>query len=301
MVSFASAQKDTSKRQLEPDRAGTLRGLSLTGFHQIAYVDWGPLEGAIPVLCVHGLSRQGRDFDYVAVKLAAMGRRVVCPDLVGRGRSGKLRNPNEYALPQYCADMNALVARLGTEQVDFIGTSLGGLIGMVLAGMPGNLIRRLVVNDIGPFLPWKGLARIGTYLSAMPSDFRDLGVAETYFREVLAPFGGLTDEEWMHITRHSVEWHASRERYVTLFDPQIVRAFRNPWHYSLDLWKYWTAIEVPILVIRGEESDMLPADLARDMMRRNPRARVVEMKGCGHAPPLMSAEQIGCVSEFLNA
>lgn len=230
-----------------------------------------------------------------------MGRRVVCPDLVGRGRSGKLRNPNEYALPQYCADMNALVARLGTEQVDFIGTSLGGLIGMVLAGMPGNLIRRLVVNDIGPFLPWKGLARIGTYLSAMPSDFRDLGVAETYFREVLAPFGGLTDEEWMHITRHSVEWHASRERYVTLFDPQIVRAFRNPWHYSLDLWKYWTAIEVPILVIRGEESDMLPADLARDMMRRNPRARVVEMKGCGHAPPLMSAEQIGCVSEFLNA
>jgi pimeloyl-ACP methyl ester carboxylesterase len=301
MVSFASAQKDTSKRQLEPDRAGTLRGLSLTGFHQIAYVDWGPLEGAIPVLCVHGLSRQGRDFDYVAVELAAMGRRVVCPDLVGRGRSGKLRNPNEYALPQYCADMNALVARLGTEQVDFIGTSLGGLIGMVLAGMPGNLIRRLVVNDIGPFLPWKGLARIGTYLSAMPSDFRDLGVAETYFREVLAPFGGLTDEEWMHITRHSVEWHASRERYVTLFDPQIVRAFRNPWHYSLDLWKYWTAIEVPILVIRGEESDMLPADLARDMMRRNPRARVVEMKGCGHAPPLMSAEQIGCVSEFLNA
>jgi pimeloyl-ACP methyl ester carboxylesterase len=301
MVSFASAQKDTSKRQLEPDRAGTLRGLSLTGFHQIAYVDWGPLEGAIPVLCVHGLSRQGRDFDYVAVKLAAMGRRVVCPDLVGRGRSGKLRNPNEYALPQYCADMNALVARLGTEQVDFIGTSLGGLIGMVLAGMPGNLIRRLVVNDIGPFLPWKGLARIGTYLSAMPSDFRDLGVAETYFREVLAPFGSLTDEEWMHITRHSVEWHASRERYVTLFDPQIVRAFRNPWHYSLDLWKYWTAIEVPILVIRGEESDMLPADLARDMMRRNPRARVVEMKGCGHAPPLMSAEQIGCVSEFLNA
>jgi pimeloyl-ACP methyl ester carboxylesterase len=301
MVSFASAQKDNSKRQLEPDRAGTLRGLSLTGFHQIAYVDWGPLEGAIPVLCVHGLSRQGRDFDYVAVELAAMGRRVVCPDLVGRGRSGKLRNPNEYALPQYCADMNALVARLGTEQVDFIGTSLGGLIGMVLAGMPGNLIRRLVVNDIGPFLPWKGLARIGTYLSAMPSDFRDLGVAETYFREVLAPFGSLTDEEWMHITRHSVEWHASRERYVTLFDPQIVRAFRNPWHYSLDLWRYWTAIEVPILVIRGEESDMLPADLARDMMRRNPRARVVEMKGCGHAPPLMSAEQIGCVSEFLNA
>jgi pimeloyl-ACP methyl ester carboxylesterase len=301
MFSFAGAQKDTSERQLEPDRAGTLDGLSLTGFHRIAYVDWGPLEGAIPVLCVHGLSRQGRDFDYVAVALAAIGRRVVCPDLVGRGRSGKLRNANEYALPQYCADMNALVARLGSEQVDFVGTSLGGLIGMVLAGMPGNSIRRLVVNDIGPFLPWKGLARIGTYLSAMPSDFRDLGEAEAYFREVLAPFGDLTDEEWMHITRHSVEWHASHERYVTLFDPQIVRAFRNPWHYSLDLWKYWTAIEVPILVIRGQESDMLPADLAKDMMRRNPRSRVVEMKGCGHAPPLMSTDQIRLISDFLTS
>jgi pimeloyl-ACP methyl ester carboxylesterase len=294
-------KKANPQASLEPDRRGTLLGLSLTGFHEVAYVDWGPVHAGVPVMCVHGLSRQGRDFDYVAAELAAMGRRVVCPDLVGRGRSGKLRNSNEYALPQYCADMNALMARLDSEQVDFVGTSLGGLIGMVLAGMPGNSIRRLVVNDIGPFLPWKGLARIGTYLSAMPPDFRDLGEAEAYFREVLAPFGHLTDEEWMHITRHSVEWHASHERYVTLFDPQIVRAFRNPWHYSLDLWKYWTAIEVPILVIRGEESDMLPADLARDMMRRNPRSRVVEMKGCGHAPPLMSTDQIKLISDFLTS
>src|SRR5437588_8870343 len=142
---------------LEPDRTGTVLGLSLTGFHELAYVDWGPADAAVPVVCVHGLSRQGRDFDYLAAALADVRRRVVCPDLVGRGRSGRLRNPNEYALPQYCADMNALVARLGTEQADFVGTSLGGLIGMVLAGMPGNSIRRLVVNDIGPFLPWKGL------------------------------------------------------------------------------------------------------------------------------------------------
>jgi pimeloyl-ACP methyl ester carboxylesterase len=300
MFSFASARKDTSERQVEPDRAGTVLGLSLTGFHRIAYVDWGPLEDAVPVLCVHGLSRQGRDFDYVAAELGAMGRRVVCPDLVGRGRSSKLRNPNEYALSQYCADMNALVARLGTEQVDFVGTSLGGLIGIVLAGMPSNFVRRLVVNDIGPFLPWKGLARIGTYLSAMPPDFRDLGEAEIYFREVLAPFGDLTDEAWMHITRHSVEWHASRERYVTLFDPQIVSAFRNPWHYSLDLWKYWTAIKVPILVVRGVHSDLLVAELAQDMIRRNPRASLLEIEGCGHAPPLMSYDQIEPVCEFLQ-
>jgi pimeloyl-ACP methyl ester carboxylesterase len=286
---------------LEPDRRGTILGLSLTGFHEVAFVDWGPEDAAIPVVCVHGLSRQGRDFDYLAAELAGRGRRVLCPDLAGRGLSGRLRNSNEYALPQYCADMNALVARLGAEEVDFVGTSLGGLIGIVLAGMPGNFIRRLVINDIGPFLPWPGLARIGTYLSGMPVEFRDLGEAERYFREVLAPFGELADEHWMQITRHSVAWDASRERYFMLCDPHIVRAFRNPWHYNLDLWKYWTAIKAPTLVLRGVHSDLLPLDLARDMVRRNPCAKVIEIEGCGHAPTLMSPDQIECVREFLHA
>jgi len=197
--------------------------------------------------------------------------------------------------------MNALVARLGAEEVDFVGTSLGGLIGIVLAGMPGNFIRRLVINDIGPFLPWPGLARIGTYLTSMPVEFRDLGEAERYFREVLAPFGELADEHWMQITRHSVAWDASRERYFMLCDPQIVRAFRNPWHYNLDLWKYWTAIKAPTLVLRGVHSDLLPSDLARDMVRRNPSAKVLEIEGCGHAPTLMNHDQIERVCEFLHA
>ena len=224
---------------------------------------------------------------------------MVCPDLVGRGRSGRLRDPNEYALPQYCADINALIAELGAEQVDWVGTSLGGLIGIVLAGLPGTPIRRLVVNDIGPFLPWSGLARIGSYLSAMPADFHDLEEVEAYLREVLAPFGDLPDEHWSHLTRHSVAWHAERERYVMLCDPQIVRAFRNPWHYSLDLWKYWMAIEAPIFVIRGADSDLLPADLAGEMVRRNSRAKVHTIEGCGHAPALMNLEQIRSVANFL--
>jgi pimeloyl-ACP methyl ester carboxylesterase len=197
--------------------------------------------------------------------------------------------------------MNALIAHLDAGQVDWVGTSLGGLIGIVLAGLPETPIRRIVVNDIGPFLPWSGLARIGSYVGSMPVDFHDLGQVETYFRNVLAPFGDLADEHWAHITRHSVAWHASRERYVMLCDPQIVRAFRNPWHYSLDLWKYWTAIKVPILVIRGVESDLLPADLAHQMERRNLLAKVYEVEGCGHAPPLMSADQIKLVSDFLNS
>ena len=293
--------KPAPEQNPEPDRARTIRGLSLTGFHDLAYVDWGPTQAHPPVICVHGLTRQGRDFDYLAAYLAAAGRRVVCPDLVGRGQSGRLRDPNEYALPQYCADMNALIAHLDAGQVDWVGTSLGGLIGIVLAGLPETPIRRIVVNDIGPYLPWSGLARIGSYVSSMPADFHDLGEAEAYFREVLAPFGDLPDEHWARITRHSVAWHASRERYVMLCDPQIVRAFRNPWHYSLDLWKYWTAIKVPILVIRGVESDLLPADLAHQMEQRNLLAKVYEVEGCGHAPTLMGTDQITLVSDFLTS
>jgi pimeloyl-ACP methyl ester carboxylesterase len=285
---------------LTPERTGTVLGLSLTGFHAMAYVDWGPPEHAVPIVCVHGLSRQGRDFDYLAAALAQAGRRVVCPDLVGRGQSGRLQNSDQYALPQYCADLNALIARLGTDAVDYVGTSLGGLIGVVLAGLPGNSIRRLVINDIGPFLPWAGLARIGSYLSSMPVEFRDLGEAESYFRKVLAPFGDLPDEHWAHITIHSVGWHPGRERYVMLCDPLIVRAFRNPWHYSLDLWKYWTAIKVPILVLRGNDSDLLPIELAMQMIRRNPLAKICTINGCGHAPALMSSDQIAVVAEFLS-
>lgn len=283
----------------EPTRTGTILGLSPTGYHEIAYVDWGPARARVPAICVHGLSRQGRDFDFLAADLAAAGRRVICPDLVGRGLSGRLRNPNEYAIPQYCSDMNALIAHSGAETVDWVGTSLGGLIGIVLAGLPGSPIRRLVVNDIGPYLPWAGLARIGSYVSAAPTEFRDLEEAEAYLRTVLAPYGDLPDEHWSHIARHSVM--LSGDRYIMLCDPQIVRAFRNPWHYSLDLWKYWKAIEIPILVIRGMESDLLPADLAREMVRRNPRTKVIEIDGCGHAPSLMSADQIKYVSDFLTA
>ncbi len=194
------APKDDLRANLKPDRTGTYLGLSLTGFHEIAYVDWGPVEAPVPLICVHGLTRQGRDFDYLAADLASAKRRVVCPDLAGRGRSGKLRNPDEYAIPQYCADMNALIAHVGAREVDWLGTSLGGLVGIVLAGMPGNPIRRLVVNDAGPYLPWSGLARIGSYISAMPADFRNLDEAEAYFRDVLEPFGDLPNEHWLHIT-----------------------------------------------------------------------------------------------------
>jgi len=155
----------------EPERRGFVRGLSPAGFHKIAYVDWGPIDDVRPVICVHGLTRQGRDFDYVAAKLVAAGRRVVCPDLPGRGFSDRLANPDDYSLPQYCSDMNVLIASLKVQSVDWIGTSLGGLIGMVLTGFADNIVKRLVINDIGPFVSSTGLRRIGQYIQEMPAFF----------------------------------------------------------------------------------------------------------------------------------
>ena len=165
--------------------------MSRLSFHRIAYTEWGPEDARRVVVCVHGLSRQGRDFDRLAAFLAQHDYRIICPDLPGRGRSDWLKDPDEYGLPQYCVDMTVLLASLHAESVDWIGTSLGGLIGMVMAALPGSPIRRLVVNDIGPFLPWSALYRIGTYLRQMPTEFPDFAAANAYYREILSTFGEL--------------------------------------------------------------------------------------------------------------
>ncbi|WP_349630186.1 alpha/beta fold hydrolase [Bradyrhizobium manausense] len=248
---------------------------------------------------MHGLTRQGRDFDYLAERLAAAGRRVICPDLPGRGRSGWISNPDHYALPQYCADMNALIARLGVAEVDWVGTSLGGLIGMIMAGFSGSIVRKLVINDIGPFVSSTGLQRIGKYISNMPSLFKTIEEAETYFRTVLAPYGKLADEHWRHLTEHSVRWDEAQQGYVLLCDPTIAKGFRLPWYAALNLWDYWEAIKVPMLVLRGKQSDLLSFELAAEMRKRNPMANVFQFDDCGHVPPLMVSEQIDVVTQFL--
>ena len=284
----------------EPDRHGRFLGLSLHGHHEIAYTDWGPPDDPRPVVCVHGLTRQGRDFDHLAAALAARGRRVVCPDLAGRGRSGRLARAEDYALPQYCADMNALVARLGVDAVDWVGTSLGGLVGIVMAGMPGSAIRRLVINDIGPFIGGPGLLRIGGYIAEMPKGFASLEAAEAYFRSVLAPFGDLSDAQWSHLTRHGVAWDAAAGHFKMLCDPGIARVFRVPWFYSLNLWKYWEAIRGPVQVLHGARSDLLTFELSAEMAARNRNVSTVHFAECGHAPPLMEARQIDPVVAFLQ-
>ena len=282
-----------------PDRDGWVSGISKRGFHRIAYVEWGDPTSERVAVCVHGLSRQGRDFDRLASAMARQGWRVVCPDLVGRGRSGWLRDPQEYTLPQYAMDLTTIIARLGVARVDWIGTSLGGLIGMVLAGQENSPIRRLVVNDVGPFLPWQALHRLANSVRHAPRSFPDLASATAHHRAALAPFGPLTDGEWEHLARHSL---AGMEGggWRKLCDPEITAAFRPGLFFNLSLWSYWDAIRCPTLVLRGAESDLLLSSTARDMTRRGPRADLVEFPRCGHAPALMDGLQVSTVVNWLG-
>ncbi|MGG5822383.1 alpha/beta fold hydrolase [Falsiroseomonas sp. HW251] len=275
-------------------------GVSRHAFHRIAYTEWGAPDAAHVAVCVHGLSRQGRDFDFLARALARRGYRVICPDLPGRGRSDWLANADDYGLPQYCSDMATVLAATGAASVDWIGTSLGGLIGLVVAGMPGNIVRRLVINDIGPYVAWSALSRIGSYLRVMPSRFRDLVEAEAHFRTTLAPFGNLGQAEWDHLVQHSITAEPDG-RYRLLCDPGIARSFRPGLLYNLSLWRYWDAIRCRVLLLRGVDSDLLMPETAREMTQRGPRAMLVEVPGCGHAPPLLAGDQIATVVEWVTA
>jgi len=261
----------------------------------IAYTEWAGPPGARTVLCVHGLTRNGRDFDDLARALSR-SRRVVCPDIVGRGRSQWLSHAGDYGYPLYLADMAALIARLDVAEIDFVGTSMGGLIGMMLAAQPGTPIRRLVVNDIGPLIAKEGLLRIASYVGADPV-FADLAALEAYLRKVSASFGALSDAQWRHLAEHG----ARRRPDGTLgraYDPAIAGAFKDV-AGDVDLWPVWDAIGCPTLVLRGAESDLLRAGDAAAMTRRGPRARLVEFPGIGHAPALMDGAQIAVIEDFL--
>ena len=282
----------------QPDRHGSVLGVSKHGFHRIAYVEWGDPDAARVALCVHGLSRQGRDFDRLAAALADRGWRVVCPDLPGRGRSDWLANPEDYNLPQYVMDMTVVIAAIGAAEIDWIGTSLGGLVGMVVAGQQRSPVPRLVINDVGPFLPWQALHRLATSVRNAPRQFPELEAAVAYYRRELAPFGDLSDDEWLHLTRYNVAPNADGS-WRKLADPEIAAAFRPGWFFNLSLWTYWDAIACPTLVLRGAASDLLLSSTAAEMSRRGPRADIVEIPGCGHAPALLGADQIDIIVNWL--
>ncbi|MEQ8356793.1 MAG: alpha/beta hydrolase [Kiloniellaceae bacterium] len=278
-------------------RAGRLSCLSKTGFHELAYRESGPGH-PVPVVCLHGLGRNARDFDNLAAALAAAGRRVVCLDVVGRGDSAWLRDPMDYSYPQYLADTAALIARLDCARVDIVGTSMGGLIGMMLAAQPGNPIRRLVINDVGPFIPKAALERILDYFGRDPR-FPDLEAAEAYHRATYRGFGDLSDAQWRHLTETSLRPDGAGWRLH--YDPRIAEPLRAAELCDVDLWPLWDAITCPVLALRGAESDLLLAETAAEMGARGPRAEVVVVPGCGHAPALLEAGQIDPLRHWLSA
>jgi pimeloyl-ACP methyl ester carboxylesterase len=281
-------------------RSDTILGVSAGGFHRIHYTDWGNPDAERVVVCVHGLTRNCRDFDFLAQALAP-DFRVVCPDVAGRGRSDWLANKADYGYPQYCADLTAVIARATAggkpRKVYWVGTSMGGIIGMLLASRSGSPIERMIVNDVGALIPKAAVARIAAYVGKDPH-FRTLEELEALVRLVLAPFGALTDAQWRHLTVTGARQHADGS-WGLAYDPGIAEVFRNAPPADVDLWSYWDAVRCPTLLLRGAQSDLLERDTALKMTQRGPQTRLVEFEGVGHAPALMADDQIRTVRDFL--
>lgn len=291
--------------------------LGPTDFHRVAYTDWGDPENPHVVLCVHGLSRNCRDFDYLADALKK-DCRVVCMDVVGRGESEWLEDKSGYSFSTYLSDAAALVARVttplragifreaATRRLDWVGTSMGGLMGMLLAAKRGSPIGRLVMNDVGPFVPWNGLIRLKGHLGH-PRGFASLRMAGLFLREACKSFGPLTEAQWDHLIQHSVRRHDDG-RWHLRFDPAI-----GKWNTQsdpelpigpmflrgIDLWTVWNAVRCPVLVLRGAASEVLLAGTVAEMRKRKHDTQSVEFEGVGHAPALFDPAQIDVVRGFL--
>lgn len=280
---------------MEPRRK-RLRYLLGGAFHGLAWMEWGPQDGA-PVVCVHGLTRSARDFDGLARALAGQGRRVLCPDLPGRGASDWLPDPMAYTPVTYVVALAHLLARLDGP-VDWVGTSLGGICGMMVAAGQGNPIRRLVLNDIGSTVPAEAAARIAAYIQQSYA-FDDIAGLEAHLRKVHAPFGKLSDAEWRHLAETSARTLPDG-RVAPHYDPAIAVPFAQSPTGPVDLSVVWSLVTAPVLLLRGAESDILDAETAAAMAAR-PGVRLVPLPGIGHAPALMDPAQVAIVSEFLDA
>ena len=271
---------------------------SPTGLHRMSYLEWGRRDNPRVLVCVHGLTRCARDFDFLARALAS-DYRVVCPDVAGRGDSDWLMDPMQYQVPVYVGDMVTLIARLDVERVDWVGTSLGGLIGMALAALPGSPIGRLVLNDVGPVVTAASIGRIGSYVGKWPP-LPTLEVADAYLRGVNVTFGPHSDAEWRFMTQNVVRSNPDGSLRLH-YDPAIAVPFNaQPAAQDVELWGLYDCIRCPTLVLRGELSDLLTRDTVDKMSQRGPRAKVVEIAGVGHAPTLIHADQLQVVREFLS-
>jgi pimeloyl-ACP methyl ester carboxylesterase len=268
----------------------------------MAYWEWGDPANDTVLMCVHGLTRQGRDFDVVA-RTMVDHYRVVCPDVVGRGRSDWLRDPMGYVLPQYAADMVTLLARLNARTVHWLGTSMGGVIGLGVAALQGSPVSKLVLNDVGPRLDPAGIARIGGYVGQIRR-WNTLDEAADAIWAISTGFGPHSREQWLELTRPQLK--ADGEALVPRSDPAIAVPFKALTSEAAAageaaLWQAYDAVRCPTLLLRGAQSDLLSRDTAREMTERGPRAQLVELAGVGHAPTLVQPDQVRAVREFLLA
>ena len=288
-------------------RLKSVQCLSARGLHRMAYWEWGDAANPRVLICAHGLSRQGRDFDTLARSLST-DYRVVCPDVVGRGQSDALADPMAYAVPTYVADMVTLIARLDASTLHWVGTSMGGLIGLVLAGLPHSPIQRLVLNEIGPTIQPDAVARIGTYLG-VPQHWATLDEAADALLAISQGFGPHTREQWLALTRPMLKPDVGPDGaagFKLHYDMNIAQPLRamtaqDAAHGEAVLWHSYDHITCPTLLLRGADSDLLTAATAQAMTQRGPKARVVEFAGVGHAPTLVAADQVDAVREFLLA
>jgi len=282
---------------------------------RLSYWQWGAPDAAHAVVCVHGLTRQGRDFDVLAQALLAAADgplRVICPDMAGRGASDRLSDPQQYQVPTYVADSLHLLAHLHREApltvLDWVGTSMGGLIGMLLCGTPDLTlpvpVRRLVINDIGPTMDWQALQRIGAYVG-QAGRFETEEQAAQVLAQLSVGFGPHTPEQWMALSRPMLR-ALPAGGYTLHYDPAIGLPFRavteeNAREGEAALWQAWDHITAQTLLLRGAQSDLLSTTTAQAMTQRGPRARLLEFPGVGHAPTLVSPRQHEPVIAFLLA
>jgi pimeloyl-ACP methyl ester carboxylesterase len=271
-----------------------------SGSHRMAYWLWGAQDAPHVVVCVHGLSRQGRDFDTLARALSDRCR-VVCPDVAGRGQSQWLDDPMGYAVPNYVADMVTLAARVNAGTLDWVGTSMGGLIGLAFASLKGAPIRRLVLNDVGPTVEAESIERIREYLG-VPIRWASIEEAADYLWSISASFGPHTREQWMALTLPQLK--PDGDGFVPHYDPKIavpISAMTPQIAAAAQamLWQAYDQMTLPTLLLRGAESDLLSPETAHAMTQRGPKARLVEFEGIGHAPMLQQPDQVQVIREFL--
>lgn len=301
LLSAASAKADSAYKKsqaavFEPTDHKVLC-VGPAQLHNMAYRQWGDPNNPRVLICVHGLTRNARDFDYFAKRMSEHYR-VICPDVVGRGQSDWLDDGANYIMPTYVADMLTLIARLNVRTVDWVGTSMGGLIGMMIASYPSHPIGKLVLNDIGAEITPQSLRRIAKHVGRAPR-FNSLDEAVEYIKTLNSTFGLHTEEQWQHLAEHSIK-PDGENGFVMRYDPKIGDAFRLGTPLAgVVLWQIYDAITSPTLVLRGEQSDLLTEQVLNKMTLRGPRARAVQIPNVGHAPTLMHAEQVDIVEQFL--